>query len=187
MSSNFDTIALHFFLGGKIKIKRKIMKITLIVAKSKNNAIGKNNALLWRLSADLKNFKRLTSGHCIIMGRKTYESIGKPLPNRTNIIITRNKDFEAAGCLIQHSLDSALDSARNSEEKEVFIIGGAQIYQQALDRVDKIYLTQVDTEIEGDTFFPVLDSKKWKCTQKEEYFADQKNEYNYAFEIYQRV
>ena len=159
----------------------------MIVAKSKNNAIGKDNKLLWRLSADLKNFKRLTSGHSIIMGRKTYDSIGKPLPNRTNIIITRNKNFEAEGCLITHSLENALEIAKKKGEEEVFIIGGAQIYAQSLEKTQKIYLTQVDVEIEGDSFFPILDEKKWTCMQKEAHLADTKNEYNYVFEVYKNT
>ena len=170
-----------------IVFKLKKMKITIIVAKSKNNAIGKDNALLWRLSADLKNFKRLTSGHSIIMGRKTYDSIGRALPNRTNIIITRNKNFEAEDCLIKHSLEAALEFAENNGENEVFIIGGAEIYTQSLNKAQKIYLTQVEVEIEGDSFFPVFDEQKWTCIQKEAHLSDSKNEYNYVFEIYEKI
>ena len=118
---------------------------------------------------------------------KTYDSIGKPLPNRTNIIITRNKNFEAEGCLITHSLENALEIAKKKGEEEVFIIGGAQIYAQSLEKTQKIYLTQVDVEIEGDSFFPILDEKKWTCMQKEAHLADTKNEYNYVFEVYKNT
>lgn len=130
-------------------------KISIIAAIGKTTrAIGKNNQLLWKIPEDLKRFKALTSGHLIIMGRKTFESIGRPLPNRTNIIITRNKNFTATGCLIFNSLETALKKAGEADNQEIFIIGGAEIYKQALPLADKLYLTTVESDVEGDAFFP---------------------------------
>lgn len=131
----------------------------------KNRAIGRNNKLLWNIPDDLKHFKKITTGHAVIMGRKTFESIGRPLPNRANIIITRDKNFKAAGCIIYHSLDEALDFAKQKNE-EIFIIGGGQIYEQALPYADKLYLTIIDDEPKADTFFP--DYLKFKNIISEE-------------------
>ncbi len=131
----------------------------------KNRAIGRNNKLLWNIPDDLKHFKKITTGHAVIMGRKTFESIGRQLPNRANIIITRDKNFKADGCVISHSLDEALDLAKQKNE-EIFIIGGGQIYEQALPHADKLYLTIVDDEPKADTFFP--DYSKFKNIISEE-------------------
>lgn len=135
--------------------------ISAIVALSKNNVIGKDGKLPWHVPEDLKRFKALTSGHVVVMGRKTFESIGNPLPNRTNIVITRDPDYLAEGIIIAHSLQEALDISKKEELKtfdtsknEIFIIGGGQIYEQAMPVTDKLYLTIIDEEIEGDTFFP---------------------------------
>lgn len=131
------------------------MGISIIAAVSKNNVIGRDGKLPWHISEDLKRFKRLTSGHVIIMGRKTFESIGRPLPNRTNIIITRDKNFTPEEVVVTHSVEEALDMGREKEERgEVFIIGGGQIYTQSMRYADKLYLTVVEEEIEGDTYFP---------------------------------
>lgn len=154
--------------------------IALVVAMAENRVIGKENKLIWHLPADLKHFKNLTTGHPIIMGRKTYESIGKPLPNRTNIIITRQADFEAEGCLIAHSLSEALMMAQQMDA-EIFVIGGAEIYKQALFLADTIYLTEVHHAFEGDTFFPEIDDLLWQETSREEHQADEKNPYAFAF------
>jgi len=136
--------------------ERGTMKVSLICALGNNNAIGRGNELLWRISDDLKRFKRITTGHSIIMGRKTYDSIGRPLPNRTNIILTRDKAFKADGCMIVHTLDTALNIATSSDgADELFIIGGGEIYKQSIDMADRLYLTLVDdAPADADTFFP---------------------------------
>lgn len=130
-------------------------KISIVVAVGRNNrAIGKIGALLWRIPDDLRRFKALTTGHSIIMGRKTFDSIGKALPNRTNIVITRNTDFKPEGVVVASSLEEAIQKARAVEKKEIFIIGGGEIYKQALPLADKLYLTIVESDAEGDVFFP---------------------------------
>lgn len=140
--------------------------ITIIAAIGKNNELGKNNDLIWHLPADLKRFKKVTTGHHIIMGRNTFESIGKPLPNRTSIIITRNKDYFKDGCLIANSIEEAIHL---TEGKDAFIIGGAQIYQQALEKdlVDRLDITTVLSEFDADVFFPEIDAAIWKEVSKE--------------------
>ena len=155
------------------------MKISLICAASQNGTIGRDNHLPWHLPADLAHFKRLTTGHYILMGRKTYQSIGKPLPNRTNIVITRQTDFQADGCLVAHSLEQAF--ALCPTDVEVFIIGGAEIYRQALPVADKIYLTRIRHDFEGDTFLFELDPLVWYETSREDFASDQKNQYPYSF------
>lgn len=158
------------------------MKISLIVATDKGGVIGSNNQLLWRLSADLSRFKSLTTGHHIIMGRKTYESIGKPLPNRTNIIVTRNKSYKANDCIIVNTIEEALTIAKTNQEEEVFIIGGADIYNQVIKIADFIYLTLVATNLKGDAFFPVDDVLcSWKAIRIEKFTQDDKNEYDFEF------
>lgn len=161
------------------------MNLTLIAAMSKNRIIGNNNELIWHLPADLKRFKSLTNGHHIIMGRKTYESLGRPLPNRTNIIITRQKDFQAPGCLIVHSLEEAIQKSIGDEQP--FIVGGAEIYKQALPYANKIELTIVDSEYDGDSSFPEIDAKKWEIVSKENYPSDEKNKHNMSFIQYRKI
>ena len=160
-------------------------QITIVVAISENNAIGKDNQLLWHLPADLKHFKNKTTGKTIIMGRKTYDSIGKPLPNRRNIVITRQQGLQFAGIEVVNSLDEGL--ALCKDENEVFIIGGAEIYKQALPLVDKIELTRVHQEFEADAFFPDLDQETWKETWKEDHLPDEKNKFAYTFATLERV
>lgn len=155
--------------------------IKIIVAQSNNRVIGNSNHLIWRLPADLKRFKELTTGHPIVMGRKTYQSIGRPLPNRRNIIITRDDEFEVEGCEVVNSIEEAL-LLTNSD---CFIIGGGEIYKQSLHLAEKIYMTQVDTEFEGDTTFPELPAS-WYVSKKEDFEADEKNTYNYSFIFYER-
>jgi len=163
------------------------MKLSIIVARAKNNAIGLNNNLPWRLSDDLKNFKKITMGHPVIMGRKTFESMGKPLPGRTNIIITRQNSFKAAGCTIVHSLDEAIALARVSGNKESFVIGGADIINQALPITDKIYLTEIIAEVEGDTFLQKIDLNDWKILNKQKFAkAEGVNDYNFSIIEYER-
>lgn len=156
----------------------------LVVAISENNAIGKDNELLWHLPADLKHFKNTTSGHTIIMGRKTYDSIGKPLPNRRNIVITRQKDLQIEGIEVVNSLEEAISLCEN--EDKVFIIGGAEIYKQALPLVHKIELTRVHQEFEANAFFPELDGETWKETWKEDHLPDEKNKFAYTFSTLER-
>ena len=155
--------------------------IKIIVAMSKNRVIGNNNELIWKLSSDLKRFKELTTGHPVVMGRKTYESIGRPLPNRRNIIITRNSEYEVEGCETVSSLEEALLLTNN----DCFIIGGGEIYKQSLEIADKIYLTVVHNEFEGDTQFPELD-ETWAKIDVKGFTSDDKNEYDYSFIEYER-
>ncbi len=160
------------------------MTITIIAAIANNNALGKDNQLIWHLSADLKRFKKLTTGHHIIMGRKTFESIGKPLPNRTTIIITRNKEYRQDGCFVANSLENALKLVKN--DANPFIIGGAQIYQQAITVANKLDITYVHHNFEADVFFPKIDLKIWKETARERFEKDDKNPFDYSFVSYVR-
>ena len=160
------------------------MTISLIVAVAENNVIGKNNQLAWHLPADLKLFKNLTTGHHIIMGRKTYESIGKPLPNRISVIITRQENYKAEGCLVIKSLQDAIEISKNDEE--VFIIGGAEIFREAIPIADKIYLTRIHHSFEGDTFFQELDQNAWEETKRIDFNPDEKNKYPYSFCILEK-
>lgn len=161
--------------------------ISAILAMSENRVIGKNNQLPWHLPADLTHFKTLTTGHPIIMGRKTYASIGKPLPNRTNIILTRDTTFKADNCLIVHSPQQALEQATNRESKEIFIIGGAEIYQQLMPYTQRLYLTLVHDTVEGDTFFPPLNPTEWQELAREDYASDEKNRHDYSFITLARI
>ena len=156
--------------------------VTIIAAIANNNALGKNNDLIWHLPADLKRFKKTTTGHHIIMGRNTFESIGKPLPNRTTVIITRNKNYKADGCIIVNSLSKALKIAK--DDKSPFIIGGAQIYEQAIHLADKLDITEVHHSFEADVFFPEIDKNIWKETSRELFKADEKNKFDYSFVSY---
>lgn len=141
----------------------------------------------WYLPADLKYFKKNTLNHHVIMGRKTFESIGKPLPNRTNVVITRDLYFVANGCLVAHSLEEALELAKRNAEEEAFIIGGAEIYSLSLPYLDKLYLTEVLAEFEGDKFFPEINFAEWKEVKSEHYAPDAKNLYPYVFRILEKV
>jgi dihydrofolate reductase len=160
------------------------MQISIIVAVSENGVIGKDNQLLWRLPDDLKRFKQLTLGHPMIMGRKTFESIGKPLPGRTSIVITSQKDFNAEGILVAHSLDEALDVARSLEESEAFVIGGGEIYKQSLPLADRLYVTEVKTIIDGDTYFEITDPGAWKETERIVREADERHKWKFEFVNY---
>lgn len=150
------------------------------------NEIGFENQLLWHLPKDLKHFKDLTSGHPIIMGRKTYESIGKPLPNRTNIVVSRKKDWFEEGILIVGSLKEAIKFAKKIDE-EVFVIGGGNIYGQTMDIVDKLEVTLVKADLEADTFFPKIDEKIWKKTNEICHEKDEKNGYDFCFQTFERI
>jgi dihydrofolate reductase len=160
--------------------------LTLIAATSTNNALGKDNQLVWHLPLDFKRFKTLTSEHYIIMGRKTFESFPKPLPNRTHVIITRNKNYDAPeGCLVVSSLEKAIEVCPKNEE--VFIIGGGEIYKQSIDVADKIELTRVHTEVEADAFFPEIDSNKWKLVFEEQHTKDEKHAFDFTFLTYEKT
>lgn len=154
------------------------MKLSIIVAMDQKGVIGVNNALPWRLSADLKSFKAITMGKPVVMGRKTWESIGKPLPGRDNIIITRNPDYSADGCIVCHSLDEALQ--QYAAVPEVVIIGGHDIFKVALELADRLYLTEVHADVEGDTWFPVFDRAEWRQVERQDFNADEKNEYPFS-------
>lgn len=158
--------------------------ITIIAAIGKNNALGKNNQLIWHLPADLKRFKKITTGNSIIMGRKTFESLGKPLPNRVNIVITRNLKYIAENGIVAHSLKEAIKIA--PKEKQIFIIGGAQIYKQALPIANKLDLTFVHHTFEADAFFPEIDLSVWKEEKRENFKANENNKYDYSFVSFKR-
>jgi dihydrofolate reductase len=162
------------------------MKLTLIAAVANNNVIGQNNKLLWHMPADLKRFKELTLGHTMIMGRKTFESIGKPLPGRKTIVITRNKDYDAMGCEVATELKDAICKVR--EESEVFVAGGGEIYRQVMNLhfTRKIYITRVYANFEGDSFFPDINTEKWELIEREDQQTDEKNPYPFAFLTYKR-
>jgi len=162
------------------------MLISAIVAKAKNNVIGKDNDIPWYLPADLKYFKRVTTGHHIIMGRKVYQSIGKPLPKRTNVIVTRNPFFIVSNCFIANSIEEGISIAQENGDDEVMIIGGGEIYKQTMDLWDKLYITEVDAVVAGDIYFPEMDLDQWALVSKEDHQKDSKNQYNYSFQVYDR-
>ena len=161
-------------------------KISIIVAIAKNHVIGKDNQMPWHLPADLKHFKNVTYGSPIIMGRKTFDSIGKPLPGRKSIVISRqgNLSLDFDSIEVVHSFSEAAKAT--GEHQEAFVIGGSNIYQLALPFTEKIYMTKIDLEVEGDTFFPELDSNNWALTEEEHHQADERNPHNYSFLVYKR-
>ncbi|WP_374464954.1 dihydrofolate reductase [Chryseobacterium sp.] len=159
---------------------------TIVVAMGEKNEIGFENQLLWHLPKDLKHFKEITSGHPVIMGRKTYESIGKALPNRTNIVVSRKKDWFEEGILIVGSIKEALKFAKKIDE-EVFVIGGGNIYEQTMDVVDRLEVTLVKADLEADTFFPKIDPKIWKKTNETCHEKDEKNGYDFCFQTFERI
>lgn len=170
----------------QISSQKKKTKLTIIVAAGESNAIGKNNDLIWHLSDDLKRFKELTNGHHIIMGRKTFESFPKPLPNRTHIVITRQENYQVPnGVIVVHNMEDALDAARNDDQP--FIIGGGEIYKQSMSLADKIELTRVHHSFEGaDTFFPDIDDSIWKLINSKTHDKDDKHAYAFTFLTYER-
>jgi len=160
------------------------MQLSIIVAMDRNRVIGNNDTLPWHISADLKNFKKITMGKPIVMGRKTHESIGRPLPGRENIIITRDKTWQAEGCTVLNSIDEIFEHCRDVEE--VMITGGSEIYKHTLDKATRLYLTEVHTEVKGDTFFPDFDRSEWSEVSREAFKADEKNDYDYSFILLER-
>lgn len=159
--------------------------ISFLVAMDQNRVIGKDNKLPWHLPADLKYFKELTMGHPIIMGRKTYESIGRPLPGRENIIITRNKDYTAEGCTVIHSI-SEVKELNEKRDDELFVIGGAEIFEQTFSIADRLYITMIEAVFEGDTYFPDFNEDEWVVVSKEKGVKDERNVYEHYFLVYER-
>jgi dihydrofolate reductase len=168
-----------------LKIKFKTV-VKILVACDENRVIGKNNTLIWHLPADLKRFKELTTGQVIIMGRKTYESIGRPLPNRINIVITRQTGYQPEGVIIVHSLEEALLKAKSLHRGDIYVVGGAEIYEQSMGLADEIELTQLHDIFDGDAFFPIIDEQIWQMVSKERGVTDEKNPYQYSFVRYVR-
>jgi len=169
-----------------MKVKNKI-KLSMIAAMGKNRVIGKDNAMPWHLPADLQHFKKTTLGSPIIMGRKTYDSIGRPLPGRLNIILSRNTKLEIEGCSVVDSLDNALMLAQESAKDEVFITGGAHLYDTFLEEADRLYLTLIDEAFDGDTFFPDYTQFSWQEVSREDHHADDKNPHNYSFVTFDKI
>jgi dihydrofolate reductase len=162
----------------------------MIAAVARNLTIGKDNDLPWKLPDDMKFFMNTTKGHYVVMGRKNYDSLHekfKPLPNRTNIVVTRQKDFNAPGCRVTHNVNDAIALARKGNETEAFIIGGAEIYTLALPDADRLYLTEIDADVTGDTFFPQFSKHEWKETSRMHHAADEKHKFAFDFVIYDRV
>lgn len=167
------------------------MKLSLIVAVSENNIIGRHGELPWHLSADLQRFKRITMGHVMLMGRKTWESIGRPLPGRSSIVISRHAEYETGfeDVPVAVNLDEALATARRlaGDSAEAFIIGGARIYEMTFQRVERLLLTRVHTEVEGDVYFPPVDWDQWKLVEEESVAADERNDYDHTYQVYERA
>jgi len=162
--------------------------ISLIVAYDKNLGIGKKNTLAWKLSEDLKNFKKITENNYIVMGRKTFESIGRPLPNRKNIIITRDRNYTQEKCLIINSIQEVLNFAASKPHYEIFVIGGAEIYKEFLEYADRLYITEVDSAMTDlDAFFPNWDKSKYKSIGRREYTKDDKNEFDFTFNVFEKI
>lgn len=160
--------------------------INIVVAKASNNVIGAKNDLIWHLPNDLKHFKSLTSGHPIIMGRKTFESLGRPLPNRTNIVVTRDQNWNAEDIEIASSLQKAIEAAKKIDD-DIYIIGGGNIYKQAIEFTDVLYITEVHHEFDGDTYFPEIDSDEWEEVEREDFKKDEKHLYAYSFVTYKKI
>ena len=159
--------------------------ISIIVAVAANNVIGGENKLLWHIREDLQRFKTLTSGHAVVMGRKTWESLGRPLPNRTNIVITRNPDYEPDGALVAQSLEAAIELAKG--DGEIFVIGGGEIYRQAMSIADRLYITHVECNYEGDTTFPDILAEQWRVVEESRFERGEKYEYPFRFTNYERI
>src|SRR5262245_38225452 len=166
------------------------MTISIIVAAGENNCIGKHNTLPWHMPADMQYFKEKTMGHCVVSGRKNYESIPnrfRPLPGRTNIVVTRNPSYAAPGAVVVASLDAALGEARDRGETEVFVIGGGELFNSALPQTDRIYLTRIHHDFDGDVFFPALDPVQWKESERHDVPPDARHKYGYSFRVYEKV
>lgn len=161
--------------------------ISLIAAMSENRVIGRDGGLPWHLPADLKHFQQTTMGHPVIMGRRTFESLGRPLPGRTNIIVTRNPDYELDDAIVVRSLDEAIQAAEDDDPEEIFILGGEEIFRQALPRAQRMYLTLVQAEFDGDVMFPEFNAGEWRTVEQREHPADEKNKYACTFQTIERM
>lgn len=170
----------------QIQNEHHLMLVSAVVAVARNGVIGDGYDIPWRLSDDLKLFKKITTGHHIIMGRKTYDSIGRPLPNRVNIVVTRDAYFTANGVLTAHSLEQALEIAWEARETEAFIIGGGEIYRQSMASWDRIYLTEVDCAPDASIYFPTIKPEEWTVLESSSFPANEKNEYPFTFSILER-
>jgi dihydrofolate reductase len=159
--------------------------ISHIVAMDQNRVIGKDNRLPWHLPADLAYFKKVTMGHAIVMGRKTFESIGRPLPGRENVIVTRNRSFQPEGCKVLHSIEEVKQFAAMRDD-EVFVIGGAELFRATLPVADRLYITKIEASFPGDTFYPAFDESEWQLVSYTKGIKDEKNPYDYAFIVYER-
>lgn len=160
--------------------------INIVVAKASNNVIGAKNDLIWHLPNDLKHFKSITSGHPIIMGRKTFESLGRPLPNRTNIVVTRDQNWNTEGIEIASSLPKAIEVAKKIDD-DIYILGGGNIYKQAMEFTDVLYITEVHHEFDGETYFPEIDLDEWEEVEREDFKKDEKHLYAYSFVTYKKI
>jgi dihydrofolate reductase len=160
------------------------MTISYIVAMGRDRSIGKDNKLPWRLPADLAYFKKTTMGHPILMGRKTYDSIGRPLPGRTNVVLTRSQDFQAEGCVVVHTAEEAME---RFAAEELFVTGGTEMFRLFMPYADKMYITWIDAEFEADTFFPEYDEALWRLVSEEPGVTDERNPYAYSFRVYERI
>ncbi|MEO6720878.1 MAG: dihydrofolate reductase [Ferruginibacter sp.] len=165
---------------------RKDLSIAMVVAASTNNAIGKNNELLWHLPNDMKFFKNVTWGFPVIMGRKTFEIFDKPLAGRTSIVITRQQGWQAAGAITATGLEDAVEKGKATNAKQLFIIGGGEIYKQSMEVADTIYITRVHAELDGDTFFPVIDESQWELESNEDFPIDDKHAFTYSFQVWKK-
>ncbi|HEX5655099.1 MAG TPA: dihydrofolate reductase [Chitinophagaceae bacterium] len=163
------------------------MILSFVVAAATNNGIGKNGVMPWHLPNDMKHFKNITWGLPVVMGRKTFESLGKPLNGRKNIVITRQEGWQAAGTVAVKTIEDALFVARETDAKEIMVIGGGEIYKTLFDKAHRIYLTRVEASPEADTYFPSIDPKKWKLVSQKNYEADEKNAYNHSFQIWEKI
>jgi dihydrofolate reductase len=163
------------------------MIVNLVVAATENNVIGKDNRLLWHLPNDMAFFKNITWGMPVIMGRKTFESMGGPLKGRTNIVITSRRDYHSGDAVAVSSVDDAIGAALETDAKECYVIGGGEIYKLAWPITTRIYMTRVHAKLDGDTFFPAIDEKEWKITSSSRFEADEKHAYPYTFEVWQRI
>ncbi len=161
--------------------------ISLVVAAANNNVIGKDNQLLWKLPSDMKHFKNVTWGMPVVMGRKTFESLGKPLPGRKNIVLSKQNGWEEEGVIVVKKIEDAVFLVQQMDVKEMMVIGGGEIYKALFEKAKRIYLTRVDGELEGDTYFPVIDPKAWHLVSQQDHEADEKHAYNYSFQLWERI
>ena len=163
------------------------MKISFVVAAANNNIIGKDNQLVWNLPNDMKFFKNVTWGMPVVMGRKSFDSLGKPLKGRKNIILTRQPGWKAEGTLVAKTFEEAVKLVEEMDVKEMMVIGGGEIFKMLMDKADRIYITRVDAAPEGDTYFPVIDPKQWKLVSRSDHKADEQHKYDYSFQVWERI